>query len=328
MPTQNEVHVEGLLSNVSVAFQQDHENFIASRLFPDVPVDKQSDKYPYIPAGDFNRDEMERRADGTESAGGSFELSSDTYFAEVWAFHKDWGEQTVANADAEFELKEGITEYLTMKGLIRKEKMFASKFFTNTGVWSTDLQGVAGAPGAGEFRQWDDYVNSDPVKDITSARTSQQLLTGFKPNTLVLSQEVLDVLELHPDIIDRVKYGAQTDISIAEISHLIKLFKVKRIEVMSAIENTAAKGQAASNAWIGGKNALLMYIPPAAGKFTPSAGYTFSWKGLTGQAGVGTRILSYDKPMTAGGKRLEIEMAFDFKQVAADMGTFFKDAIS
>lgn len=328
MPKQNDVHVDGWLSNVSVAFQQDQSNFIAGSIFPDVPVGKQSDRYPVIPAGDFNRDEMQKRADATESAGGGFELSSDTYMADVWAYHKDWGEQTVANADAEFKLKENISEFLSLKGLIRKEKIFADSYFTNTSVWTTDRAGVSGSPTGSQFRQWDDYVNSDPISDITNAITAQQLLTGFKPNTLVISQEVLDVLELHPDIIDRVKYGAQTDVSIAEISHLKQLFKISDIKVMSAIENTAAKGATAVNAFIGGKNALLMYVPSSAGILTPSAGYTFSWTGLVGQAGMGSRILGYDIPMTAGGKRLEIEMAFDMKQVSADMGTFFSAAIA
>ena len=325
-PTQNSVHVDQLLTNVSVAFQQDQTAFVASRIFPDVPVDKRSDKYVVVPAGDFNRDEMEQRADATQSAGGSFDFSEDSYFAKVYAFHKDWGEQTIANADAQFGLERNITEYLTLKALLKKEKIFATGFFT-TGVWTTDKVGVASGPTGTQFLQWDN-ANSDPIADITFAITSQQILTGFRPNTLVLGRQVLDVLELHPDIIDRVKYGTQTDVSIADISHLRMLFKVDDIIVMEAIENTAAKGQTAVNAFIGGKNALLLYRTMAPGTFVPTAGYTFSWRGLTGTTGMGTRTLSYQIPLTPGGRRLEIEMAFDMKVVSADMGTFFSAAVA
>jgi len=95
----NTVHVDQLLSNVSVAFQQDASNFVASRAFPIVPVSKQSDKYVVIPRGDFNRDEMQKRADAAQSAGATFQLSDDNYFADVWALHFDLGKQTASNAD-------------------------------------------------------------------------------------------------------------------------------------------------------------------------------------------------------------------------------------
>jgi hypothetical protein len=327
MPTQNQGHIDVLLSNVSVAYQQDQNNFIASRIFPDVSVAKQSDKYAVIPAGDFNRDEMQRRADGAESAGGDFELSTDSYFANVYAFHKNWGEQTEANMDDQFNFRQNITNYLTMKALLKKEKYFASNFFT-TGKWTKDLTGVSAAPSTNQFLQWNDAA-SDPIGDITKAITTQQILTGgFRPNTLVLGRQVLDVLEIHPDVIDRVKYGTQTDVSIATVSHLRQLFKVDNIFVMEAIENTANKGQTAVNAFIGGKSALLLYRTTSPGTLVPTAGYTFSWSGLTGQAGMGTRVLSYQIPLTAGGKRLEIEMAWDMKMIAPDFGTFFATAVA
>ena len=44
-PTQNQVHVDAILTNISVAYMQKQENFIANKVFPIVPVDKQSDKY-------------------------------------------------------------------------------------------------------------------------------------------------------------------------------------------------------------------------------------------------------------------------------------------
>lgn len=322
----NTVHVDQLLSNVSVAFQQDASNFIASRAFPIVSVAKQSDKYVVIPRGDFNRDEMRKRADGAESAGSTFALSDDNYFADVWALHFDLGKQTASNADDAFKLQQNITEFLTRKALIRKEKLFASSFLA-TSVWSTDKVGVAGAPGAGQFKQWNDAA-SDPISDIRGAATAQMILTGFRPNVLVIGRQVLDALELHPDIIDRVKYGTQTDVAIAKQSHLLQLFQVDEILVMDAIENTAEKGLTDVSALINGKSALLIYRPSAAGIMTPSAGYTFSWDGLEGSAGYGTTMTKELKPLSGGAERFEIQMAFAMKKVSADMGTFFATAVA
>jgi len=240
--------------------------------------------------------------------------------------HFDLGKQTASNADDAFKLQQNITEFLTRKALIRKEKLFASSFLT-TSVWTKDLTGVSGTPSTNQFKQWNDAA-SDPISDIRGAATAQMILTGFRPNVLVLGSQVLDALELHPDIIDRVKYGTQTDVAIAAQSHLRQLFQVDEILVMDAIENTADKGVTDVHALINGKSALLLYRPAAAGIMTPSAGYTFSWDGLESGAGYGTSITREPIPLTRGAERFEIQMAFAMKKVSADMGTFFATAVA
>lgn len=328
MPTQNQVHVDKLLTNVSVAFAQSPNAFVASRVFPPVPVAHQSDKYLIVDRGEFNRDEMQLRADATESAGGSFKYSDDSYFCDVWALHKDLGDQTVANAENIFQLRSNTTEYLARQAMIRKEKLFVESYFSAS-VWTSDLDGIAGAPGAGQFRQWDDYVNSDPITDIRKESTSQQILTGFRPNILVMGRQVWDALLDHPDIIDRIKYGTTDDnVAIANQRTLARLFEVEEILVMNAIENTAAEGLTDVNAFIGGKQALLCYRTATPGTMTPTAGYTFSWSGLSGSfGGLGTRVKSFRMDHLEA-ERIEIEMAFDMKVVSADMGSLFLTAVS
>ena len=44
-PTLNDVHVDAILTNISVAYMQDRDNFIADKVFPVIPVDKKSDKF-------------------------------------------------------------------------------------------------------------------------------------------------------------------------------------------------------------------------------------------------------------------------------------------
>ncbi len=93
-PTNSAVHVDAALTNISVAFLQNANHFAAGRVFPNVPVSKQSDRYFVFDRGDFNRDEAEVRAPGTESAGGGYELdNTPTYFANVYAFHHDVPDQ-------------------------------------------------------------------------------------------------------------------------------------------------------------------------------------------------------------------------------------------
>lgn len=327
MPTQNTQHVDALLTNVSIANWQSATNFIAGTVFPEIPVQKQSDLYVVIPAGDFNRDEMAPRADASQSAGGGYETGTDSYFCQVNAFHKDLGEQVKANSDTPFALRRATTAYLTMKGLIFKEKEFVRNFFS-TGLWTTEFQGVASSPTGNQKLQWND-PNSDPIGDIKNEVTAQMLLTGgFKPTDLIIGPEVRDALELHPDIVDRVKYGTQSGVSIPTLDQIATLMNVQAIHVMEAVENTAGEGLDAVNAYIGGKHALLVYRTPTPGILEPSAGYTFTWAGLAGQGGMGTRILRYDIPLVPNAERIEIETAFDMKQISADMGTFYNDIVA
>ena len=95
---------------------------------------------------------------------------------------------------------------------------------------------------------------------------------------------------------------------------------------MESIQNTAGEGLADSNAFIGGKRALLSYAPARAGLMTASAGYTFAWRGYLGntQASAVSRFrLERNKV-----DRLEIEAAFDQKRVAADLGYFFASIVA
>lgn len=324
-PTTSDVHVNAPLTNISIAYLQDNMNFIASRVFPNVPVAKQSDRYYIYDRGDFNRDEMQLRAPGTESAGGSYDIdNTPNYFANVYAFHKDIPDDVRANADDVLNPDREATEFVTHKALIKRETLWASKYFT-AGVWATDITGVAAAPGAGQVLQWDN-ASSTPIENIRAAKTAVLQSTGFEPNTLVLGQQVFDTLIDHADIVDRVKYGTQNQVSIVDVPELAALFKIQRILVMKAIQNTAADGAVDAHSFIGGKKALLCYSAPRPGIMTPTAGYTFSWTGKMGSGAEGGRIKKFRMEKIES-DRVEIQMAFDQKLVSADLGYLFDTII-
>jgi hypothetical protein len=326
-PVPGDVHVNTPLTNISIAYLQDAQNFVAARVFPNIPVPKQSDRYYTYERGEFNRDEMEERAPGTESAGGSYDLdNTPTYFAKVYAFHKDVPDQVRSNADAVLNPDREATEYVTHKALIRREKIFAANYFTS-GLWTTDVTGVSGAPGAGEAQQWNEDA-ATPIENVRTGKSTVLEATGFEPNTLVIGQQVYDALIDHPDIVDRVKYGQTPgNPAMANVEALMKLLELERIFVMKAIENTAAEGQAASHAFIGGKHALLCYVTPRPGIMTATAGYTFSWTGFLGAGAEGNRIKRF-RIERLESDRVEIQMAFDSKLIAADLGYFFDGIVA
>jgi len=326
-PVPGDVHVNTPLTNISIAYLQDASNFVAARVFPNIPVTKQSDRYYTYDRGEFNRDEAEERAPGTESAGGSYTLdNTPTYFAHVYAFHKDIPDQVRANADAVLSPDREATEYVTHKALIKREKLWATNYFA-TSVWTTDITGVASGPTGPQVLQWND-ADSTPIEDIRTGKRAVLESTGFEPNTLVLGKAVYDTLVDHPDIVDRIKYGQTAgQPAMAGVEALMKLFEIERIFVMKAIENTAAKGAANVHSFIGGKKALLCYSAPRPGIMTPTAGYTFSWTGFLGAGSEGNRIKRF-RIERIESDRVEIQMAFDLKKVAADLGYFFTTIVA
>jgi Phage major capsid protein E len=327
-PTPGDVHVNAPLTSICIAYAQNATNFISSRVFPRVPVNKQSDRYYVYDRGSFNRDEMKIRAPATESEGSGYTVdNTPNYFCNVWALHKDVDDQLRANADTVIAPDRDATIFLTQKGLIRREKLFTASYF-GAGLWSFERAGVAAAPAAGvSVLHWSD-PGSTPVEDVRAAKTIVLQSTGFEPNKLTLGRKVYDVLVDHSDIIDRLK-GGQTPSGPAQATRndLAKLFEVDEVLVMNAIENTAAEGQTAAHAFIGGNHALLTYSPPSPGLMVPSAGYWFDWSGLMGSQASGWRIKQFRMEQLEA-DRVEIQMATTAKMIAADLGFFFNAVIA
>jgi hypothetical protein len=332
LPTSSAVHVDTALTNISVAYLQNASHFVSGQVFPNVPVMKQSDRYFTFDRGDFNRDEAAKRAPGTESAGGGYNLdNTPTYFCDVYGFHHDIPDQVRSNADAVLDLERAAAEQVMHKMLIRREKDWASTFFTG-GVWTGgDVDGVAATPTTGQVSQWSDATAGDPIGDIRSGKTAVLQSTGFEPNTLVVGQQVMDALVDHPDIVDRIKYsGGVGNGNPARVNAatLAQLFELDRVLVSKAIENTALENLTDVHSFIAGKKALLCYAAPTPGLMTPSAGYTFSWQGYLGQSnqfGVATSRFRMDALRS---DRVEGETAFDHKVVGADLGYFFDTIVA
>lgn len=323
-PTVSDVHVNAPLTNISVAYIQSANNFIADKVFPILPVDKQSDLYWTYTKNDWFRDEAKLRGAGTESAGGGYNIDANAnYYCAPYAYHKDIPDIIRANADAGIDLDRDATQLITQRLLVRRERIWAANYFTN-GKWGKDYTGVANGevPGT-SFRQWNDYAASDPIGDIELARMYILSTTGFKPNTLTLGAETFSKLKGHPDIVDRYKY---TNSEVVTAQMLAKLFEVDRLLIGEAIYATNAEGGVAAYSFINGKGALLSYSPPSPSLLTPSAGYTFTWKGLSG-LGYAIKMKSFRMEHLAS-DRVEGEYAFDPKLVAADMGVFFVTAVA
>lgn len=324
MPKMQDAHIDRALTNISVAYLQDASAFIADKVFPIIPVKRQSDVFYIYNKGDFMRDEARVRGAASESAGGDYGVeASSPYYCRKHAFHKDVTPEERANYDEPLDADTDATDFVSQKMLIRREMEWASKFF-QPGVWSTEISGVASGAADNQALQWN-LPTSDPIGDITNASVKMASMTGYKPNKLVLSPFAFNALKNHEDILDRIKY---TQRGIVTEDLLATLFGVEQVHVAWAVVNSAAKGATDAVDFIYGKHAMLCYAAPRPALRKPSAGYVFAWTGLEGSGAYGNRIVRLPMDQLGlGTERIEGEIAFDVQKISGDLAVFFKDIV-
>lgn len=324
-PTLSDVHVDAALTNISIAYQQKPGNFVAHEIFPIVPVEHKTDKYHKFTKNDWFRDDaVTKRAPREESSGSGFNMTTDSYSADVWATHVDVDDQVRANADPGVDPEAVATRIVTQRMMIRRERQFVTDYM-GTGKWGTDVTGGSA------FTQWSNYGSSDPQQDIDTGRETILKNTGFEPNTLVVDFRTHNVLKKHPLILERYKYTSSESVTAALIARFLE---VERYFVMKSTYATNQEGAAESYDFVMGKNALLCYVNPEPALMMPSAGYIMAWSGLsrisggtTGGAGIAISNIN----LRGSGKkvdRVEGEFAFDMKLVAADLGYYFDACIA
>src|SRR6185436_20231559 len=119
-PHIGQVYIDEIQTNISVAYMQMQTGFIATQVFPVVPVDRPTGKYFIFDKNDFMRDQMQVRPPGTESAGSGYRESTDGYSVDVFALHKDIDHQTRAASMPPNDPDRNATTWLTQMGLIKQ----------------------------------------------------------------------------------------------------------------------------------------------------------------------------------------------------------------
>ena len=334
-PAAGDVHVNRPLTNISLAYIQDEGKFVADRMFPNIPVESQSDVYYTHDRGSYNRDQMKERAPGTESALMTLKLSDDTYHARAFSLGHNLADQIMANMDDVLAYDTMVTLALTSQAMIKRERNWVSKYL-KTAVWTFEVDGAGTATTRSDLDPshatnndilyWNNE-SATPIEDVRFIMDSMEESTGYRPNKLAISRKAWSRLLDHPDIVARLDRGQTPGgPAMSNMDAIAALFELDEILVMAGIYNSAGEGVTNDHSFIAGKHALLAYVPPAPGVMIAAAGYTFSWTGYTGATSMGHRMKRFRDELTES-DRIEIAMAFDHKRVAADLGCFLNGIV-
>lgn len=267
-------YVDQALTNLSQAWTNDSDAFIAEKLFPVLPVEKRSGKY-----WAYNKDnlrvgstDIDLRTGRSKTAEASFGKSLQDFGPLNEHALKDFiSKDELDMTDAPLSVETDVVSFLNEKMLIAEELSLAS-VLTDTAIitQNTTLSGTA---------QWNDYSNSSPFTDIKTAVTTMRSSSFKVPNTIAFAWDVWIQLVDHPDFLDRIKWSQTGVMTEQDFLKLFAPYGITKILVGKAMRDSAVEGQTATVSSIWGKNVVIGYVTDTPGLRTDNGGYTLRLRG-------------------------------------------------
>lgn len=324
-PTRSQRNVSKPLENLTVAAMQEQDSFIGLAAAPIVVVEHQDGSFYKYSQSDWNRREMKLRGSSEKAARAGWSNTTASYSTKRYALEHPEDINDQADADAVFNTDEDAAEYLANQANIQIDYLWTAVAGL-TGVWTTDWDGVAAAPAANQFIQFDQAA-SDPQKTVNQAKEAVFAKIGKMPNTIIAGADVNNELITNAIVRAALQYTQPTFTGDITPELLARFFGVDTYRVARSFYESAKEGQTSVIANIFGTNDLwLGYVEPNPGKKKVSACYTFAWKGADGAAKENGLVTwkYYDEEITSD--VWGIEMFVTVEVVSADAGAFLEDA--
>lgn len=258
MPFKNTIHIDQLLSNVSVKYK--NEEYVADQVFPIVPVKKDSDLYR-IYTRNFRIPETKRADKGTANIH-YFEVTNASYILEDHALKDFVSDDEADNYDLA-DLRADTTEELTDVIMRRREKSVADLFTTTN--WSLNVSLTS------TFAFNANTTLSNPIPVFLTGGLEILQNSGKLPNYAIIPHSTFIHITQHTSVLDRIKYTS----SEVSKSMIASLFEVEEIIKPSAVYDSSDRGVTESIGDIWGDNCFIGYKPSRPSPRTPSAGYIF-----------------------------------------------------
>lgn len=257
MPLINQVHVDKVLSEISVQFK--NSSYLADELFPKVPVKKTSDIY-FVFDRNFKLPDT-LRAIGGLARQADFSLSTAGYKLHKHALKDSISKEEEDNYDLA-TLKVDCTEFLTDKIKLAKE-VEAVQLLDATGTWSLQMS-LASA-----FTV--NTTTSNPIAVFDTATAVLLSYGGNKPNFAVMPHKAYHGAKNHTQILERIKYTS----SEFTVEMLQGLLDVEKIHVPTGVYDTAQEGVAESMSFLWDKFLFIGYKAPRPAPKSISFAYCF-----------------------------------------------------
>ncbi len=315
------------LTNMSMAFFQSADAYVAKSLFPILPVALSTSSYYVFSREDLARDNVKKKPQFGKVAPFQVSNTTDTYSVEVEQIIMgiDSINQTNINrlnipgaSDPRKSKVKTIAEQMN----IHQDVIFADKFF-KSGVWSNEWEGVDNSPTDKKTLKFGD-PNFEPVKFFDERKREMLEIGRREPNKLGLGVDAYNALKENGDLLERVKYsGSSANPARINEQIIAELLGLEKVVVFKSTYNKANFGAKEEMSFICDPScALLCYATDTPAIDEPSAGYTFTWDMLGD--GNYLPVLQYDGENGTHSEFIEGLMATSHKKTCDELGIFFK----
>jgi len=314
MPTGRNIHVDTPLSNLLIAAFETQGDFVGQRLFPVVPVGKQSDRYYTLDKRSWLSIHNTRRAPKQRANRIEFDISSDAYFCDNYALAADIPLEDLTNADAALSLRQSNTN-LIARGLLADYETRVAATATTSGNHVAAPVRNSGASA------WDATNSADLVDQIMLGHTTIFANTGLRANALVLDYQSYLYAKQNTRLFSRFQYRASGSALVSDVQ-MLEAFNVDTLLIARSQKNNTNPAQTASVTSIWGPTALLARVENAVSLQTATYGLSFRW---TPDDLPGPMVVTTAMENEAGSRRIEVlEGGYyqDEKLVAKELGYY------
>ena len=248
---QSNVYTSKPLTNVSLAYH--NEGYICDKIAPNVIVKQDTGKIYSYGMDSLRIVNTYRGTGGRSNIVETTVSSADHYDLEDHALGEFIPQEVYDNEEAPINARVDVTEALTERILVDKEKALAD-VITATGTYS-NYETLSGND------QWNDYDNSDPVEAIKDSISTVRSACGKTPNSLIVAWDTMNALTYHPVI--RKYFPGATAITFKMLRDALPtIFNLKNLIVGDAQYNNSNKGGTDTLTDIWTDFALVAYIEP------------------------------------------------------------------
>lgn len=269
MPLISDVQFDELLTNVSIQYQPAQGGYLADDILPPIAVKKESGVFWKYDKSRFDVPDS-IRAPRSHYNKIDWSTLQDTYAAAEYGLEGEIDDRERDNSVAPLDLDVDTAEITTDMMLNNREGRVAT-LVLNASVVTNGVD-YTSTPGL----QWSD-PGSDPILAATTARNNLFGRLGYKPNKLLLGNDVYEILRAHPAIVERIQFSER---AIITKQILAALFEVDEILVGGVLRRTSQQGatDVIADIWAGA--ALFFYSENRPSLKRASFGYQFRVRDL------------------------------------------------
>ena len=326
------LHYNQALTDLAVAFRQEEEGYLWSKLLPPKVVAHRSDVIRQIDKGQLLRLYDMRVGRGGRAGEIQYKIGANlTYNTIDYAVEAIVRGTEAANADAILQHEQELIYHATIAMHTNIEYVTVKTILRDTAVMTNNTT-LAGGD------RWDQFnsPSSDPVEDIKRKVLRIKSRTGHAPNLVVMHDMVWDVVQRHPKSLERAGvHNGGLGIITKEMFEKICDLPPGSLMTTSLTYNLALEDQTADFRSFIGDDVIIAYNEPGNTR-TYGLGQMFQWPGdelgnMTKQAGMSAPFSVLQFPDNwkdiRGANVLRIVGSLDPKVLNVDAGELLVDVV-